>query len=72
VVSVKKDLNLLIKLAEKQGWRVSRCGNSHIKMIPVDKTKQIVILPSSPSGADKQMLKWKRLLKGSGLKMEDK
>ena len=66
-MSVKKDLKLLIKLAERQGWRVSRCSNSHIKMIPVDKTKQIVILPSSPSGDDKQMLNWKRLLKGCGL-----
>lgn len=38
-----------LESVENQGGIISKCGNGHFKVIPPDKNKQIVFLPSTPS-----------------------
>lgn len=48
-ISMKdKDLNALIKRAEKQGWRVVKNNNSHLAWYPPD-GGEFVITGSTPS-----------------------
>jgi hypothetical protein len=67
--AMKKDIHKLIKLARQQGWTVDQGRNSHYKLTPPDKSKRSVVLPHSPGGNDKMLLKYKRLLRGSGLQI---
>jgi len=43
-----KEINEMLAKVESQGWRIEK-GKNHIKAIPADKTRPIVVLAATPS-----------------------
>lgn len=43
-----KDVRELVRKLEQQGWRIDTTGR-HVKCYPPDRSRQMVVLPSTPS-----------------------
>ncbi|CAB4123722.1 hypothetical protein UFOVP46_81 [uncultured Caudovirales phage] len=51
----RKEIQLLVKQATKQGWIVSRTGSDHIKWLPPNGMEMII---SSSSPSDYRTIRW--------------
>lgn len=60
-----KDVQRLLNAAEKQGWKVEITRGNHIKCIPPDKSKDIII--GALTGHTTSNRKFKALLVKAGL-----
>jgi len=67
-MSPSKDINKIVKLAQKQGWEVVKTNGSHIIFYPPNARDGLVTMPSTPSSTRnfKNVLS---LLKSKGLKL---
>lgn len=50
-MSAKKTLRTYRRAAEEQGWRVEETKSGHLRFIPADRSKPIVVASSTPSDA---------------------
>lgn len=63
-----KELQKLIKSARKQGWMVEKTRGGHIRFVPPDKDKPIVVSGSTPSDR-RSVLNLRAQLRRTGLKV---
>lgn len=63
------DIDLLTRLAKAQGWRVERTNGGHIKFVPFDKSKDIVVTGGTP-GDWRRSKKLRSDLRRQGLVIE--
>lgn len=61
-----KELKVVVKLAEGQGWTVRRTHGGHIQFVPSDPTAPLVVSSSTPSD-HRTMRNLKAQLRRSGL-----
>lgn len=47
-LSPSKEINKLVRIAKKEGWRVEKTKNSHILFYPPDLDSGFVTMPSTP------------------------
>lgn len=63
-----KGVKRLMKLAEKQGWDVQKLPGGHIRFVPPDKSKPMVVMGSTPTSDPRALKNLTAALRRSGLK----
>lgn len=67
-LSPSKEVNKIVKLAKKEGWRVEKTNSSHILFYPPDVDDGIVTMSSTPS-SPRNFKNILSKLKAKGLKL---
>ena len=66
-----KEIKVLIKALEDQGWRVEQTRGGHYKAWPPEKSRKMVTMPATPSD-HRSMKNTIRDLKHSGYKEKER